>query len=119
MSEEDIVNILYKFKECGIKNVLLTGVSFEEDKLGIALFDGKEIHYHFNPKIDANFHGSGDTFASVFSGALLNNKTMLESAILASKFVCKAIECTLNEKDHNEYGLNFEQAIGYLLDNLK
>ena len=119
MSEEDIVNILYKFKECGIKNVLLTGVSFEEDKLGIALFDGKEIHYHFNPKINANFHGSGDTFASVFSGALLNNKTMLESAILASKFVCKAIECTLNEKDHNEYGLNFEQAIGYLLDNLK
>ena len=118
MNQEEIEYILKRFKEEGVKNVLLTGVSFEETKLGIALSTSEGIKYHFNDKIDAKFHGSGDIFASTFVGALMNGKSMFDSAILASKYVCESIICTLKEENHNKYGLNFEQAIPYLVKNI-
>ena len=119
MSQEEIEHILRSFEKNGIKNVLLTGVAFKEDELGIALLHDGEIEYHFNQKISRNFHGSGDIFASVFVGALLREKTMFEASALAADFVCEAIKMTLKEKDHNEYGLNFEQVIPYLVDRIR
>ena len=118
MNQEEIEYILKRFKEEGIKNVLLTGVSFDSTKLGIALSTGEGIQYHFNDKIDAKFHGSGDIFASTFVGALMNGKSMFDAAVLASKYVCESIICTLKEENHNKYGLNFEQAIPYLVKNI-
>ena len=118
MNQEEIEHILNRFKEEGIKNVLLTGVSFEPNKLGIALSTSEGIKYHFNDKIDAKFHGSGDIFASTFVGGLMNGKSMFDAAVLASKYVCESIICTLKEENHNTYGLNFEQAIHYLVKNM-
>jgi hypothetical protein len=34
----------------GAKNVIVTGVSFEKDKLGVAVYDGKKVEYYFNEK---------------------------------------------------------------------
>ena len=118
MNQEEIEYILNRFKEEGVKNVLLTGVSFEADKLGIALSTGDGVKYHFNDNIDAKFHGSGDIFASTFVGALMNGKSMFDSAVLASKYVCESLICTLKEENNKTYGLNFEQAIPYLIKNM-
>ena len=54
---EYIENLIGKLHALGAKNVILTGVSFEEGKLGAASYDAVsgEICYYFQNKIDGYF----------------------------------------------------------------
>lgn len=106
---EDLVSKLHAL---GAKGVVLTGVSFKSDELGVAVSDGKTLEYDFNARNPRSAHGTGDIFASVFAGAVLRGKTPLESAALAADIVCAAIDAT--EKDH-WYGVSFERVIPELV----
>ena len=99
----------------GAKNVVLTGVSFSKDKLGIAVCDGKKTEYYFNDWLPQSSHGTGDVYASVFAGALMRGFTMLEAASLAADIVCVCIAKT--PKEH-WYGVCFEQALPELIRRL-
>ena len=101
----------------GAKNVILTGVSFEKDKLGVAVFNGATFDYYFTERLDASLHGTGDIYSSAFAGALLRGKSPLEAASLAADFVVESIKHTLDDKDH-WYGAKFEKAIPYLVKRL-
>ncbi len=101
----------------GAKNVIVTGVSFEKDKLGIAVYDGKKVDYYFNEKQPVSSHGTGDLYASVVAGALLRGKTLLEAASLGADVVVEAIKLTAGDKDH-WYGVKFEKALPYLINRL-
>ena len=108
---EDIERLIAKLHALGAKNVILTGVSFDERELGTAVSDGKAVEYDFNPRLPCMFHGTGDVFASVFAGAILRGKTALEAAALAADIVCAAIQAT--ESGH-WYGVSFEKTIPQL-----
>ncbi len=110
-TQAEIETLIGKLHALGAKGVVLTGVSFEADKLGSAVSDGQSIQYDFNPRIDRMSHGTGDVYASVFAGALLRGRSPLESAALAADIVCEAIMAT--EPDH-WYGVSFERAIPHL-----
>jgi len=101
----------------GAKNVILTGVSFESSKLGVAVFDGKKIEYYFNEKQTLSTHGTGDLYASVVAGSLLRGKSLLEAASLGADVVVEAIKQTAGDKDH-WYGVKFEKALPYLIKRL-
>ena len=60
-------------------------------------------------------HGTGDVYASVFAGAVLRGKTALEAAALAADVVCEAIKAT---EDGHWYGVSFERAIPFLVQQL-
>ena len=113
---EDIERLISKLHALGVKNVILTGVSFNEAELGNAVSDGKTIEYDFNPRNPRNSHGTGDVFASVFAGAVLRGKSALEAAALAADMVCAAIEAT--GPDH-WYGVSFEKVIPNLVDRFR
>ena len=111
---EETVKKLYAL---GVKNVVLTGVSFEEDKLGVACYDGKEVKYYFAEKIPVSMHGTGDAYASAFAGALLRGHSLLESAGIACDFVVESIKQTEGDREH-WYGVKFERALPYLISRL-
>ena len=112
--KEYIEKICSGLIKLGAKNVVLTGVSFEKDKLGVAIYDGKSIEYYFTEKLPVQMHGTGDVFASSFAGSLCNGKTLLESAKIAANYVVESIKATIDDKDH-WYGVKFEKAIPYLV----
>lgn len=94
--------------------VVLTGVGYREGETGAAVYeDGRIASYH-HPKSGKNFHGTGDMFAACFTGALMQEKTLLESAKIAADFVCKAIENTCAAPAH-WYGVKFETALPDLI----
>ena len=101
-------------------DVVLTGVSFDRAKLGVATYDAKtdEIDYYFEERIEGSFHGTGDVYASAFTGALVRGKTLKEAAALAVDFTVRAIRATLPERKEHWYGVKFEQAIPYLTGRL-
>ena len=113
---EDVERLISKLHALGVRNVILTGVSFNETELGTAVSDGKTIEYDFNPRNPRNSHGTGDVFASVFAGAVLRGKSALEAAALAADMVCAAIEAT--DPDH-WYGVSFEKVIPNLVDRFR
>ena len=102
----------------GAKNVILTGVSFEPSKLGVAVSDGNKIDYYFNERLPAAMHGTGDVYASAFAGALLRGKPVLDAAAIAADFVVESMKKTLGDDSHF-YGVKFEKAIPFLVNRLE
>lgn len=117
-TKDYIENICSRLLKLGAKNVVLTGVSFEKDKLGVAVCNGETVEYYFTEKLPVQMHGTGDVFASAFTGSLCNGKTLLESAKIAANFVVESIKATIRDKDH-WYGVKFEKAIPYLVKALE
>lgn len=118
--QEYVKKILVELAGLGAKKVVLKGISFSEDKMGIASYDSvtEEFNWYFHKKMPQNFHGTGDIFASVVTGALMRGKSLEEAYTLAGDFVVEAIEQTLKEKDWHWYGVNFEKAIPFLVSKL-
>lgn len=111
-----IKDILRKLTALGAKKAVLTGVGFEEDKLGIVGYDSEtgEFFEYFNEKIPQKYHGTGDIYSSVVVGALMQNKTLPEASALAADFVCECIRRTYAEKGGDWYGVHFEEVLPML-----
>lgn len=115
-SEEEIKEILMELANKGANNVVLTGVSFKENELGVMSYDKKvkKFFSYFREKIPAKYHGTGDIFASTLVGAIVNNNSLEESLKIAVDYVWETIKDTYLEKE-DAYGVNFETKIPYLL----
>ncbi len=118
--EEYILNLLSKLAKLGCKKIVLTGVSFDPNKLGVAVYDcaSGNTQYYFNDKLPRMSHGTGDVYASAFVGAYMNGKSVYDSAALAADFTVRTIMATMDDNDH-WYGVKFEKELGYLIDRLK
>ena len=116
-SKKEIEEMLIELSNLGPENVILTGVSFEEGKLGVMGYNKKtkEFYSYFKDQIPVKYHGTGDTFASTLVGALLIGKPFKEAIKIAVDYVWETINDTFKEKKENAYGVNFETKIPYLL----
>lgn len=116
-SEEYVKDILMKLSALGPKQVVLTGISFEPSILGVMGYDRTTNKYfsYFNEKINVNFHGTGDVFASCCVGALMNGYSLEDSLKIAADFTVESIKKSIEDKDSRWYGVNFESAVPYLI----
>lgn len=109
---EQLLNKLY-----GLTNakIVLTGVSFDERKIGAAIFEEGEISYVFADKMPASYHSTGDIFASVLIGSLLNGRSIKAAAQIAVNFTSLCIKQTLEDGTPEREGVNFETQIPNLI----
>lgn len=98
--------------------VVLTGVGFREGETGVMIRDGALRHHYSHPRIEKNYHGTGDMFAAAFTGALMQEKSMPDAVAIASDFTCRCIENTAENPAH-WYGVKFETALPDLIRMLK
>lgn len=115
-TKEYIEELLQKLAALGSRKVVLKGISFDDKKLGIACFDSEsqKTTWYFHEKMPQSFHGTGDIFASVLTGALVRGLKLDEACRLATDFVVESIKATLSHKDYNWYGVDFESALHML-----
>lgn len=113
--EQYIEKLLKGLFALGPSGIILTGVSLEKGKLGIASYDGEEIKYYFNNKTSGYFHGTGDVYASTFLAAYMKTNDLHKAAIIATDFTVKCIEATDAVGSERRYGVNFELCIPDLL----
>lgn len=120
-TEDYIKDILVRLTDLGSKIAILTGVSFEEGKLGIYGYDSerKEFFSYYSKHLPVKFHGTGDIFASTLCGALARGKTLKQASKITVDYTVKCIEETLKNKNHNWYGVDFESCIPYLVKKIK
>lgn len=119
-TQEYIETMLRKLAALGPKKVVLTGVSFESNKLGAAAYDSDsgKVSYAFNEKVDGYFHGTGDVFGSTLLSALLNDFALEEAIQIAVDYTHQSIKLTVEAEQERRYGVCFERALPYLIKRL-
>lgn len=105
-------------EKLSVKNVVLTGIYFNDKKLGAACFDGEKTEFVMNDRIEKLYHGTGDVFGSALVSALVKEKPLKQAAQTAVDFTCAAITRTIKENPEREYGVNFEGELGLLIEKL-
>lgn len=108
--EETAINL----SKIGPKNIVITGVE-KEGKIGALGYNGKEFYSNFETKYNVSYHGTGDVFTSTLSGCLVQGKSMKEAIKIATKFTTECVRLTYEDKNGTKYGVNFEEALPYLL----
>jgi len=100
----------------GRRSVVLTGVSLAEGKTGAACFDSADGAVRFVQKdfVGSTFHGTGDLFASVLTGALVNGKRLHEAADQAADFVRLCVAHTAPQNTPEREGVDFEPMLHHL-----
>ena len=117
---EYIRSLLRGLADLGASVCAITGVSFEEDKLGVVSYDTVSGEYfsYFRERCPGVFHGTGDLFAAAVAGAMVRGCSIPDALSLAADYTLECIKCTLADPDANWYGVNFEQALPYLIRRL-
>lgn len=112
-TKEYIKDILKELTEIGPRYAVLTGMSFEDSKLGVMCYDKEkdEFFEYYNEKVPVSFHGTGDIFASAFTGALMNDMSVCDALKVAVDYTLECIKKTVADENYNWYGVNFEEAI--------
>ena len=72
----------------------------------------------YTEEIPYRSHGTGDVFASTFTGAFLNDYSTQDALMLAAEFTCRSIKDTLDDPDKRSYAINFESQLPYLINKL-
>ena len=101
----------------GAKTAILTGISPEPGKTGACAYDSVHDTWHsfYTEEQPEHFHGTGDLWAGTLCGGLALGKSLDEAIRIACLFTAESIRLTIAEENHNTYGVNFEQAIPYLI----
>lgn len=109
---EELLKRLYDLTKA---KIVLTGVSFDERRIGAAILEDEKVSYVFAEKLPAAFHSTGDIFASVLTGSLMNGRSLKSAAQIATNFTSLCIKQTLEDNADSRFGVNFEQQIPNLI----
>ncbi len=114
---EEILNAL---ADMGCRGTILTGYSTEKNAIGAISMrvqaNGERIvHRYVNEKLANSFHGTGDIFASVVTGAMAKGESLESAQKLAVDYTLECMRKTMADPGRRFYGVNFEQALPMLL----
>lgn len=113
--EAYIQKLLQNLLALGCHTAVLTGVSFEPGRLGVAYLnqEGERFSY-FTHHCPQSYHGTGDLFASTVIGGLMRSLDLGCSLTLAADFVVACIEATSLSQPPRWYAVEFETQIPLL-----
>ncbi|MGX8705424.1 MAG: pyridoxamine kinase [bacterium] len=100
----------------GAGTAVLTGVTLRPGRIGAAALDGKrgQFVYFDEDYIPGMWHGAGDVFASVLTGAILRGQAMPKALRQAVDFTARCIRRTQRAATDERLGLQFEPELGEL-----
>lgn len=112
-TEEYVKELLCELASLGAKKIILTGISFDEKRLGIACYDAAsgEYSYYAGERIESMFHGTGDVWASSFTAAYVKGYDFAQAAKIATDFTVQCIKATVDDKENHWYGVKFENCL--------
>ncbi len=109
--------LLSKLTALGCKNVILTGVSYAPGKTGVVVYENGKYAYYAHEKLPNSCHGTGDIYASAFTGSLMRGNCGYDAARIAADYTVECIRYTAT-LDNHWYGAAFEPVLPKLIDSL-
>lgn len=108
-NEDYYKKLLLDLHKLGAKNIILSGITNGKN-IGAASYDGNSIVNILQEKCEKSYHGTGDIFSSIIVANILNNVTIKENLIDATKFIIDCINATKDDSSHS-YGVKFEEVL--------
>lgn len=120
-TKDDLKGLIKSLATGNVKYSVLTGAPDGDDRLGVLCYDrvADDFHEYYNEKVPMQFHGTGDIFASTMAGALTKGLGIDEAMKLAVDFTLECMKKTMADPDRKWYGVNFEEAIPFLVGELE
>ena len=115
---EYIDNLLLALKKMGANTIILTGVTYNAQTTGVVVYENDTYSYYEHKKLEGGCHGTGDVYASAFTGALMRGFSTFESASIAADYTLLCIETTIPDSKEHWYGVKFEKCIPDLINML-
>ena len=115
-SEEYIQSLVKGLAALGAPQIVLTGISFDETRIGAACYRASEqsLQYVWATKVPEYFHGTGDTFSAALLDGLLNGQNLETAAQTAAYFTSRCIQRTAEAQVPEREGLCFEKELLWL-----
>ena len=115
-TQDYILELLEGLASFGVRKIVLKGIRYKQNECGIIAYDAKtkEKVEYFHEFLPFHASGTGDIFASVLFGSLINGESMQNSIKKAANFVLSSIKVTLKDKSRTWYGVQFEKVLGAL-----
>ena len=100
----------------GRRSVVLTGVSGGPGQVGAACYDCRTgtAGLSMAERVAGEYHGTGDIFASVLTGALVRGAELTDAAARAARVVSACARRTLAQDYPRREGVDFEPLLGLL-----
>lgn len=116
LEDRKVDQFFYKMNEIGLKNMIVTSLPMKDNRtIGIFVVENGVKQILRYQKESQSCHGTGDIFAAVFCGALLQGNTVIKACERAHKFV---VEC-LKETEKYDYpkreGVILEPILTHLI----
>ncbi len=114
MSESELKNfaseLCFKLQDTGAKKTLVTGLHADTDKLCVCGRDNenKEFFTYIFDRVNRNYPGTGDLFASVLLGSILHGKSFEASAHKAADFTARVMDYSSHFDTPEREGVAFE-----------
>ena len=114
--EAGLLEITRQLSGDGRRSVVLTGASADPDLTGAACFDAATGRTWMiqTRRVPREFHGTGDVFASVLTGALVGGAPLPAAVERAVEFVRLCGERTAAQDLPMREGVDFEPLLGWL-----
>lgn len=118
--EETVKALLLKLAELGSKIVVITGATLSDGSFGFIGYDvdKKEFFKYGTKKVPHRSHGTGDIFASAFTGALVNGFSVYDALSIAADYTAACIKNTYLDPEKVDYAVNFELELPYYISRL-
>lgn len=115
-TQDYILELLESLASFGVRKIVLKGIRYKQNECGIIAYDAKtkEKVEYFHEFLPFHTSGTGDIFASVLFGSLINGESMQNAIRKAANFVLSSIKITLKDKSRTWYGVQFEKVLGTL-----
>lgn len=96
-------------------DVVLTGVNMVNGRVGVAVVEQGQARLWQTQRLSGEFFGTGDIFAAVLCGALVEGIDLIEASHLAMNFVARALITTLADKSDPRFGVAYSAELPWLL----
>ncbi len=115
-----VEELLAELAELGPRQVVLTGMFFDDgEQLGSAAWENGEVSYAFAPRIEGQYHGSGDVWGSALLAALMNGRNLNDACRIACEYTSESVALTRASQTDDRFGLRFETALPSLMKKLE
>ena len=113
---ESALELARALSDRGRRSVVLTGATDGEGRVGAVCWDRESGQGELvvAPRVEGDFHGTGDLFAAVLTGALVKGETLVEAARKAAEFVSACAAHTRTVDAPRREGVEFEPLLNIL-----
>ncbi len=111
VSENELREMAEQLAEQGPSQVVITGLRNGENIQNLIYERGKDIRVFEVPKLGGDHSGTGDAFAAIVAGSLLNGEELYTAVEKAAGFISKSLAYAEELELPWNYGLPFEEYL--------